>query len=47
MFTTLGSFLDQVVRQSPALLSQNWSTVVWAAIAFVVLRRFARLGSYH
>lgn len=47
MFESMGSTLDQLLKASPSLLSQHWSSLIWMVLAFLGLRSFSRLGTYH
>lgn len=46
MFETLGSSLDQLLRSTPLLLGEHWSSLIWMASAFYGISSFARMGSY-
>lgn len=45
MFEQVGSFMDQVVRDAPSLLSQHEVMLLWTGVALFALHSFTGWGT--
>lgn len=44
MFTQLGGWLDQLIRETPPLVHDNGFAIAWTCVALYAVRTFMRWG---